>query len=305
MNPLDIQGLAFVELASPTPSAIEALLVSLGFSRTHEHREREVDLYAQNDIRVLLTREHGTHAHGFAEEHGPSVSAIGLRVDNARLAAEIAVRLGANEAPHGLGTSLDAPAIAGIGGALVYFVDTPIERSLVEHREPIVTKHKGLVAIDHLTNTVHKGALERTAQFYKNIFGFTAIEPHPWALRSPCGTFALPIREGSEDYLREHRGAGVQHIAFFTEDLLATLDALGGAVTTREVEADYYRTLFERVPFVGESHDAIRRHNVLVDGDARGYVLRAFADNVMGPMSLEFIQRHNHLSLTSGSFFAP
>jgi 4-hydroxyphenylpyruvate dioxygenase len=319
-NPLGIQGISFIELASPTPSALEALLVSLGFSRTHEHRQREVDLYTQNDIRVLLTREHGSHAHGFAEEHGPSVSAIGLRVENAALAAELAVRLGANEAPHGLGTSLDAPAIAGIGGSLVYFVGADLEQELIPHREPVVTKPKGFLRIDHLTNNVHKGGLERTARFYKEIFGFTELRAfdirgertglYSYALRSPCGTFSLPINEGKEEtsqideYLREYRGAGVQHIAFLTDDMLGSIDALGNAVPMLDIDPDYYRSVFERVPGVREDHAALEKLSVLVDGDEKGYLLQIFTQNVIGPIFFEFIQRRNHLSFGEGNFSA-
>jgi 4-hydroxyphenylpyruvate dioxygenase len=319
-NPLGIVGISFVELASPTPSALEALLVSLGFSRTHEHRELEVDLYAQNDVRVLLSREHGLHAHGFAEEHGPCVSAIGLRVENAQLAADIAVRLGANPAPHSLGTSIEAPAIAGIGGSLIYFVDRPLEQLLTPHREPILTPAKGFVCIDHLTNNVHKGALERTAKFYKDILGFTEIRAfdirgertglYSYALRSPCGTFALPINEGKEttsqidEYLREYKGPGVQHIAFLTEDILSSIDAVGGAVPMLDIDAEYYRGVFDRVPGVREDRDAIRARNVLVDGDEKGYLLQIFTQNVIGPIFFEFIQRRNHLSFGEGNFSA-
>ncbi len=319
-NPLGIQGISFIELASQAPSALEALLVSLGFSRTHEHPERDVELYAQNDIRVLVTREHGTHAHGFAEEHGPSVSAIGLRVENAPLAAELAVRIGANEAPHGLGTSIDAPAIAGIGGSLVYFVDQELERQLVPHREPLLTKPKGFLRIDHLTNNVHTGALERTAKFYKEIFGFTELRGfdirgertglYSYALRSPCGTFSLPINEGKEstsqidEYLREYRGAGVQHVAFLTDDILGSIDAVGSAVPRLDIDPGYYRDVFARVPGVREDHEAIKKLSVLVDGDDHGYLLQIFTQNVIGPIFFEFIQRRNHLSFGEGNFSA-
>jgi len=319
-NPLGIQGISFIELASATPSALEALLVSLGFSRTHEHEDLEVDLYAQNDIRVLLSREHGLHAHGFAEEHGPCVSAIGLRVENAPLAAELAVRIGANEAPHGLGTSIDAPAIVGIGGSLIYFVDGPLEQKLVPHREPVLTPGKGFLRIDHLTNNVHKGALERTARFYKEIFGFTEIRSfdirgertglYSYALRSPCGTFALPINEGKEsksqidEYLEQYKGPGVQHVAFLTDDIVSSIDALGGAIPTLDIDPDYYRTVFDRVPDVREDRSAIERRSILVDGDEKGYLLQIFTQNVIGPIFFEFIQRRNHLSFGEGNFSA-
>jgi 4-hydroxyphenylpyruvate dioxygenase len=320
MNPLGIRGLSFVEFASPKPSSIEALLATFGFSRTHEHPEREVDLWRQNEIDLLVTREHGTHAHAFAEEHGPSISAIGLHVDNAALACELAVKLGAAAAPHGFGRSIDAPAVVGIGGSLIYFTSQPLDRLLIPHREPLVVKSKGFLEIDHLTNNVHKGTLEKWGRFYKEIFGFTEIRSfdirgertglYSYALRSPCGTFAIPINEGTEDksqieeYLREYRGPGVQHLAFRTNDILQSIDDLAGAVPMLDIEAEYYREVFNRVPNVREDHPAIVARNVLVDGDEQGYLLQIFTQNLIGPIFIELIQRHNHLSFGEGNFGA-
>lgn len=320
-NPLDILGLAFVELASPRPSEVESLLQTFGFSRTHEHGKQAVDLYRQHDINLLLTRQHGSHAHGFAEEHGPAISAIGLRVSNAPLAQELAVRLGADAVPHGLGTSIDAPAVIGIGGSLIYFVeDTWISRLLSPHREPLSVPSKGFLKIDHLTNNVHNGTLGRWAKFYKNIFGFTEIRSfdirgertglYSYALRSPCGTFSIPINEGKEsasqieEYLREYRGPGVQHLAFLTRDIVSSIDALGGRIPMLDIEPDYYREVFERVPGVREEHQKLRERSILVDGDAEGYLLQIFTKNVLGPIFIELIQRENHLSFGEGNFGA-
>ncbi len=131
-----------------------------------------------------------------------------------------------------------------------------------------------------------------------------------YALRSPDGSFCIPINEGSEEksqieeYLREYRGPGVQHIALLTDDLLGALDRMGGAVPTLDIDADYYDTVFERVPGVVEEPARIAAHDVLVDGDDEGYLLQIFTRNVIGPVFFELIQRRNHLSFGEGNFGA-
>jgi 4-hydroxyphenylpyruvate dioxygenase len=129
-----------------------------------------------------------------------------------------------------------------------------------------------------------------------------------YALRSPCGTFCIPINEGREDrsqieqYLREYRGAGIQHLALASHDLLKSLEGLD--VPTLDIDPDYYAEVFERVPGVVEDREAIAGRQILVDGDAHGYLLQIFTKNVIGPIFFELIQRRNHHSFGEGNFSA-
>ena len=325
-NPLGLQGIEFIEFASTTPQALEELFQSLGFSRLHKHPELAVDVWSQNQVRFLLNRELNTFASDFLRRHGPCVSAMGLRVADAHFAHQEAVRRGARPfvPASGLRPSLAWPAVYGIGDSLIYFVDTTQgtlwETDFQAHPQPVQVPSRGFLCIDHLTNNVHKGTLQHHADFYKRVFGFTEVRHfdirgqrtglYSFALRSPCKTFCIPINEGTEsksqieEYLREYQGPGVQHIALLTEDLLGSLDAVAGRVPTLDIEADYYDTVFQRVPDVKESPERIRAHSVLVDGDEEGYLLQIFTRNLVGPIFFELIQRRNHASFGEGNFGA-
>ncbi|MCA9771884.1 MAG: VOC family protein, partial [Myxococcales bacterium] len=191
--------------------------------------------------------------------------------------------------------------------------------------EPLATpervQDKGFTVIDHLTNNVFKGTMETWSNFYKDVFGFTEVRYFDihgvktgltsYALRSPCGRFCIPINEGTEaksqinEYLEEYKGPGIQHIAFATRDILASLDAMkGSGVGFLDIDDEYYATIFERVPNVREDRARIRAHNVLVDGDEQGYLLQIFTKNVVGPIFIELIQRENNLSFGEGNFGA-
>ena len=117
-NPTGLRGLAFVEWSSATPADLQNLFFAFGFSRTHRHRNLAVDYFVQNDIHFFLNTEPGAFAENFHTLHGPSISALGFRCDNASAAFEEAVRRGARpyEGKEGK-TFLDAPAVYGIGNS--------------------------------------------------------------------------------------------------------------------------------------------------------------------------------------------
>ncbi|MBL8785726.1 MAG: 4-hydroxyphenylpyruvate dioxygenase [Deltaproteobacteria bacterium] len=328
-NPVGLDGLEWVELSGPNPAQIRQILRDFGFSYRMRHATRNVELWHQHDIQFLLNTEPGSFAAAFQDAHGPCIASLGWRVDNANAGLAEAVRRGA-KAERGdyqrNGETL--PALSGIGGSLIYLVDdrTPLtERyarlGFVTAPDAEYRPDKGFLLIDHLTNNVARGTMKPLADFYKDVFGFTEVRYFDisgvqtgltsYALRSPCGRFCIPINEGREDasqideYLREYRGPGVQHLAFLTEDILASLDAMqGSTIATLDIDDDYYATVFDRVPGVVEDRARIRAHDVLVDGDADGYLLQIFTKNLLGPIFIEIIQRRNHHSFGEGNFGA-
>lgn len=323
-NPVGLQGIAFVEYASPDPGALDVLFRDLGFSRLSRHESRPVVHYQQGGIHFLVNREPDSFASRFAAAHGPSICALGWRVRDAEEALEAAVARGARPF-EGQGALDGVPAIYGIGDSLIYFVEEGTSRDwtgqLVPLDEPVHVEDKGFTLIDHLTNNVERGTMARWAAFYKEVFGFTEVRYFDirgeetgltsYALRSPDGSFCIPINEGSEDksqieeYLREYRGPGIQHIALLSDDLLGSLDRLEGCgIETLDIEDAYYETVFERVAGVTEDRGHIQRHRVLVDGDEGGYLLQIFTKNVIGPIFFEMIQRKNHQSFGEGNFGA-
>lgn len=330
-NPAGLDGIEFVEFASPDPASLHRLFLAFGFSHTMRHATRAIDLYTQNDIHFLLNREPKSFAASFATLHGPSICSMGWRVKHAADALSATKGRGAVWAtkPDLAYRNGDAvPAVFGIGESLIYFID---QRGSTEQRYgamgfvPLDRPHrvdpKGFLAIDHLTNNVHKGTMGKWADFYKSVFGFTEVRYFDirgvqtgltsYALRSPCGKFCIPINEADEkksqinEYLDEYHGPGIQHLAFLTDDILASLRALDDpAIRFLDIDDDYYANVFERVPHVTEDHAEIQRRNVLVDGDDNGYLLQIFTKNLVGPIFIELIQRNNHLSFGEGNFGA-
>jgi 4-hydroxyphenylpyruvate dioxygenase len=325
-NPIGIDGIAFVEFAADGEPALDRLgasFAALGFSRTRRHKRAAVEMWTQGDCRFLVNREPGTFSHRFAVEHGPSIPSMGWWVADAQHAIRAAVARGAQRW-EGASILPGTPAIVGIGGSLLYFVEKDariLEDRFVPDLKPILTKERGFTIVDHLTNNVPKGTLAGWRSFYRDVLGFTDVRTFDihgdktglvsYALRSPCGKFCIPINEGTEtasqieEYLREYKGAGIQHLALLSDDLLASLDGLrASGIETLDIDPSYYASVFDRVPGVVEDHAALEAAQILVDGDRDGYLLQIFTKNVIGPIFFELIQRRNHLSFGEGNFGA-
>ena len=324
-NPIGLRGIEFTEFCAAPSIDMERLFWDFGFSKTRRHPTRDITCFEQNDIHFLLNAEKLGFAAGFAKSHGPAICSMGWRVDDPARALAEATRRGAREA---VGAHLDHPypAIYGIGDSLIYFIGVSsgpsiYERDFVAAEAPRLQPGKGFLRVDHLTNNVPKGEREKWTSFYKDVFGFTEVRYFDikgertgltsLALRSPDGSFCIPINEPKDErdqiaeYLREYNGPGVQHLAFLTADILASLDRLKGcSIETLKIDTGYYRDVFDRVPNVREDHARIEEHQVLVDGDEKGYLLQIFTKNIIGPIFIEIIQREAHQGFGEGNFGA-
>jgi 4-hydroxyphenylpyruvate dioxygenase len=180
-DPTALAGISFVEFASDDADALHTLFTELAFSRTMGHAARHVDLYEQGSIVFLLNRSDTGHAGGFRREHGTSIVSMGwttLLVPSD--AAQVAIERGAIAAEgdhHWRGHRL--AAVQGIGDSLIYF--TPADErpyadlGFVPLERPDRVTPKGFRAIDHLTNNVARGTLQRWADFYTQVFGFSEV----------------------------------------------------------------------------------------------------------------------------------
>lgn len=330
-NPLKLNGIDFVEFSTDDPKKLHQIFIDFGFSKVGKHKAKNIDLYRQAGIVFLLNYEKDSFANSFQKTHGPSISAMGWRFANSTDSHKMAIERGAKNCDTGdyATTSENSlPAIYGIGDSLIYFVEPDSDGNFsferfgfVELQDPTIVPDKGFLLIDHLTNNVFKGTMERWANFYKDIFGFAEVRYFDikgqktgltsYALKSPCGQFCIPINEANEaksqinEYLDEYNGPGVQHLAFLTQDLLQSIRQLEGtSITTLDIAPDYYQSVFKRVPNVKEDKEEIKKLNILVDGDDEGYLLQIFTKNIVGPIFIEMIQRENHLSFGEGNFQA-
>ena len=325
-NPLKTDGFDFVEYAGDTET-LGQLFENMGFSPVAKHKDRDITLYRQGDINFLLNAETSGQAAAFREEHNGGASAMAFRVADADFAYDEAVKSGAEPADaDGRSMNANIPAIKGIGGTLLYFVDNPdfYEDDFEFTTEDKNPKGSGLTYIDHLTHNVIRGNMEKWGEFYERIFNFRQIRYFDIegkltglvskAMTSPCGKIRIPLNESSDDksqieeFLERFNGEGIQHIALGTNDICATVDALKeGGIPLQHTNDTYYEGVEARVPGHGEDLAALKERRILIDGaptEGQGLLLQIFTQDAIGPVFFEIIQRKGNEGFGEGNFQA-
>ncbi len=327
-NPMGTDGFEFVEYTAPDPDALRALFEKMGFRAVARHRSKNVTLHRQGDINFLINAEPDSFAQHFARDHGGSICAMGFRVRDAAYAFKRALELGAEAGPTTAGPmELNIPSIRGIGGSLIYLVDRYGAESIydIDFRPtsaPGGEAGPGLQLIDHLTHNVQRGNMDRWSGFYERLFNFREIRYFDIegrktglfsrAMTSPCGKIRIPINESRDDksqieeYLREYRGEGIQHIALSTSDIYGTVDRLrDNGVVFQDTPDTYYEGVDSRAVGHEEKLAELQKRRILIDGSAKdGVLLQIFTTNVIGPIFFEIIQRRGNEGFGEGNFQA-
>ena len=333
-NPAGTDGFEFVEFAHPEPEKLDTLFRSMGFEPVAQHKTKDITLYRQGDINYIVNREPGSHAAAFVDEHGPCAPGMAWRVVDAQHALKRAVELGATEYT-GEGKALDVPAVIGIGGSLLYFVDTYGDKGSAYSNEfnwlgeeNPAPKGVGFYYLDHLTHNVIQGNMDTWYRFYADTFNFREIKFFDIkgkmtgltsrALTSPCGKIRIPINESSDDksqiveYLKRYKGEGIQHIAVGSDNLYDSTDAIAanGLKFMPAPPDTYYEMSRERVHDHEEPLDRMMEHGILIDGEGvvgggeTRILLQIFLKTVIGPIFFEFIQRKGDDGFGEGNFKA-
>ena len=163
-NPHGTAGFEFVEYTAKQPEQLAALFEQLGFTAVARHRSKQVTLYRQGEINFILNAQPDSQAERFAAEHGQGANAMAIRVRDAAKSLQVLTAGGATPVASGAGPmELNIPAIEGIGGSLIYLVDSARGPSIYDvDFEPIpgvdqAPKGAGLTYVDHLTHNVARG----------------------------------------------------------------------------------------------------------------------------------------------------
>lgn len=333
-NPAGTDGFEFVEFAHPEPEKLHALFERMGFVAVARHRHKDITVWRQGQINYLVNAEAGSFAENFVAEHGPCAPSMAWRVVDAQHALAHAVERGATEYT-GHDKTMDVPAIVGIGGSLLYFIDTfgdqgspyDDEFEWLGERDP-APEGVGFYYLDHLTHNVYRGNMDTWWDFYRNLFGFKQIHFFDIAgkmtglvsraITSPCGKIRIPLNESTDDksqieeYLHKYKGEGIQHIAVGTDDIYDATDRLAAnQVKFMAGPPDtYYEQSVDRVEGHDEPIERMKQHGILIDGEGvvdggtTRILLQIFSRTVIGPIFFEFIQRKGDEGFGEGNFRA-
>lgn len=303
-------------------------------------RDRASYVLQQNKIRIVLTASllPDTEIARHVALHGDGVKVLALWVDDAESAYYTALKRGAESAfppktlrdEHG---EVTLAAIKTYGDTIHTLVERGNYKGVFMPRyEPrksaFPSKSVGLKYVDHCVGNVELGGMNKWVKFYQDVMGFKLlitfddkdISTEYTALMSKVvsngnGYIKFPINEPAkglkksqiEEYLDFYKGAGVQHIAVATDDIMATISQLrANGVDFLYVPENYYEDVLDRVGKIDENIEDLKRLNILVDRDEDGYLLQIFTKPIQDRPTVffEIIQRKGAKSFGKGNFKA-
>ena len=313
-----VRGVEFIEFAANESEAEELAtrLATLGFALASRHRNKDVTRYVQGDISIVVNTEKEGLAHSSYLMHGTSAYAVGLKVEDAAATVARAKALGADlfEQPHGPG-ELAIPAIRGVGGGVIYFLDDRSELARVwdiefEPVEGDRRRSAGLSSIDHVAQTMSHQEMLTWLLFYTSIFRarklpmVDVIDPggvvRSQVIESDDRSLRLTLN-GAENaktvagrFLSESFGSSVQHVAFATQDIFATAAALATrGFKALPISPNYYDDLEARFGLSLDLGRQLKALNILYDRDEHGEYFQLYSRTYGDGFFFEVVDRRN------------
>ncbi|SCY31762.1 bifunctional sugar phosphate isomerase/epimerase/4-hydroxyphenylpyruvate dioxygenase family protein [Microvirga guangxiensis] len=312
-------GVEFIEFAVDERGAggFERTLSGLGFRKAGIHRSKAVTHWRQGNINIVLNADKEGFAHSFNITHGTSVCALGLRVSDAPATVDRAVTLLDQpfQQPVGPG-EMNIPAVRGLGGSLLYFVDhkTGLDRLWDVDFEPVDSNEPigaGLTDVDHVSQSMHYEEMLTWLLFYTSLLDVqktpvqTVIDPggvvQSQAIETTDGSLRLILnasqsqRTLSSRFLNELFGSGVQHIALRTSDIFATVAHLkNNGVELLPIPENYYDDLEVRTDLSTEEVERLRSADILYDREGAAEYFQVYTKTMEGGFFFEIVERRDY-----------
>ncbi len=339
------QGFDHVEFSVLEISPHQKMWEKMGFEKvadvTVAHKGARQVVMAQGSVRLLLTTYDGSSeaksqlGYQFLQAHGDGICVLAAEVEDSAATFKEVVARGARPAMEP--TRFETAD----GTVILSEVYTPADfRYRFVERKSNADRSKaallvdsvvvdrlespsptGIFRIDHLTNNIDMGQFEIWLKFYTETFGFKAVRRFNIktgrtgllsdVVQSPCGKIKVPINEATEpesqvqEFVNRFKGAGVQHLAFQTTDIVGGLRTFRSrGMKFLNVPHSYYEVVPTRVPGVTEDLTVLEELGILLDGEGGGYLMQIFTEELVGPFFLEFIQRKGNDGFGEGNFTA-
>jgi 4-hydroxyphenylpyruvate dioxygenase len=310
-------GTDFIEFAidEETAPRFEALLSGLGFRNAGHHISKSVTRWTQGAINIVTNTEKDCIAHSYNITHGTSVCAIGLKVEDAAACLDRAQHLRDTSFRQAVGPGeLEIPAVRGLGGSLVYFTDPKSDLARVWEIEfaPIPVDPNwsdgGLTMVDHISQSMHYEEMLSWLLFYTSLLDLSktpeqdVLDPgglvKSQVVQSADGALRIVLnasqsgRTQSSRFLSEAFGSGVQHIAFGTDDLFATVARLeANGVKLLPIPENYYDDLEAKSDLPPDQLDRLKAHNMLYEREGTAEYLQIYTQTFEERFFFEIVER--------------
>ena len=317
---VNVTDVEFIEFAASDSEsvALGAMLTALGFVPTATHRRKAVTRWQQGGVNIVMNCEPEGLAHSFDAVHAASVCAIGLRVQDVPAALDRAEHLAVPRFTQAVGPEeMQIPSVKGVGGSLLYFIEDGSQAAVWQHEFTHAVapngqpRSLGLRRIDHIAQTMQYEEFLSWLLYYVALFNVTktpqieiadtlglvqsqAVESRDRALRITLNG-SMGSQTLSSRFLHHYMGAGVQHIAFETEDIFAAVEAArANGLPCLEIPRNYYDDVEAKFGLAPDLVERLAHYGILYDRDGAAEYLqfysRAFAKRVF----FEIVERRGY-----------
>ena len=320
---IEAKGIEFVEFAAGETEERElgAIFSALGFRPAGRHRSKDVTVWRQGDINLVINTDEDGLAHSAYVLHGTTICDIGLKVADAAATVERACRLGASVFDQPLGPGeMRIPAIRGVGAGIMHFIDDRSDLARVWETEFLPLGDEGgdggdagLTRIDHIAQTMDYEEMLTWTLFYTSIFATSktpmvdVVDPgglvRSQAVENAAGTLRITLN-GAENqrtfagrFVAESFGSAVQHVALATDDIFATAERLRHfGFRPLALSPNYYDDLEARFGLEPDLLDRLRAENILYDRDGAGEYFQLYSRTYGEGFFFEIVERRGGYS---------
>jgi 4-hydroxyphenylpyruvate dioxygenase len=309
------RGVGFLEFAvnETKASDLAGLFGQLGFRKTGKHRSKAVERWSQGKVELVINCEADGFAHSHYITHGPGVCAIALDVDNAGhgMARAEALKARTFYQPVGPG-ELEIPAIHGVGGSLLYFLDTAGKNWDTDFEalrsDPAADR---LGAVDHISQSMPYDEMLSWLLFYTGILDLERLPQ--MEIADPLGLVqsqalingnqslrvvlngSSATRTLSARFIHEFFGSGVQHIAFSCADVFATVaDMRARGADFLKIPDNYYDDIEAKYDLDAATMTALRGNQILYDRDGDGEFFQIYTHIFDERFFFEIVERRSY-----------
>ena len=313
---INLNGFEFLEFTvfGEDHTSLVKMLKKLSFRKERIHKTKNVELWRQGSINILINFEKNSFAEQVYLKNGPSICDIAIKVKDAIQTIDRAKKLGIKEHSQSVSVGeLKIPAIKGVDGSVIHFIDQKSNLFQLWNLDfnflnPEPTQPSGLRSIDHISQTMKEEEMRSWLFFYLsnfNMYKTTQLDLvsskgiiKSQAISSPEGEVRLNLNGSNNSqtiagsFMTNKTGSSIQHIAFNTDDIFETVNILSeNKFPFLQIDKKYYSQLQNKYDLDEKTLNNLKRNNILYDKNEFGEFFQIYSEPIFTGFFFEIVQR--------------
>ena len=313
---INLNGFEFLEFTvfGEDHTSLVKMLKKLSFRKERIHKTKNVELWRQGSINILINFEKNSFAEQVYLKNGPSICDIAIKVKDAIQTIDRAKKLGIKEHSQSVSVGeLKIPAIKGVDGSVIHFIDQKSNLFQLwnldfNYLKPEPIQPSGLRSIDHISQSMKEEEMRSWLFFYLsnfNMYKTTQLDLvsskgiiKSQAISSPEGEVRLNLNGSNNSqtiagsFMTNKTGSSIQHIAFNTDDIFETVNILSeNKFPFLQIDKKYYTQLQNKYDLDEKTLNNLKRNNILYDKNEFGEFFQIYSEPIFTGFFFEIVQR--------------